>query len=260
MVRIQKGHVEVDAVVDLKHIADLGAAAVPDADVMRIGARAVLGDLIADPQIREMFPALAEAASVVGSVQIRNRATLTGNICNASPAADTVPVLMAYGASVAVQGIDGGRTVPLRDFFQGPGKTRCAGDELVTAVHIPVPKQPVGCSFGRLTRRKGVDLATINMACIVDAEGSTSFVFGAAGPTPVFVKDESGRLAEFELDNAADETQAGSEKDALLREFIDKTSPISDVRSGAEYRKAMLLTTAKRVLARAVERRRKAHG
>jgi CO/xanthine dehydrogenase FAD-binding subunit len=192
----------------------------------------------------------------VGSIQIRNRATLVGNICNASPAADTVPPLMIYGASVVVAASgDGGggeagqHRISLRDFFLGPGKTACSPSELVVAVHIPVPQEPFGSAFGRLTRRRGVDLATINMACSIDAEGLTTFVFGAAGPTPILARDETGELADADLSQ--------SRQDELLRSLLEKTSPISDVRSGKEYRQAMLLTIGRRVLRQAQARRPK---
>ncbi len=254
LVRIQKGQAEPAAVVDLKRVRDIEARIVFEEGMTCIGARVVLSDLSRHERIRTTYPALAEAASIVGSIQIRNRATLVGNICNASPAADTVPPLMIYGASVVVAGSsDGGhgetgqRRIALRDFFIGPGKTVCGPSELVVAVRIPLPQPPFGSAFGRLTRRRGVDLATINMACSIDAEGFTTFVFGAAGPTPILARDESGELADADLPQ--------SRQDELLQALIEKTSPISDVRSGREYRQAMLLTIARRVLRQAQARR-----
>jgi CO/xanthine dehydrogenase FAD-binding subunit len=254
MVRIQKGQAEPEAVVDLKRVRDIGERIETEETTTSIGARVVLSDLVQNERMRTTYPALVEAASIVGSIQIRNRATLVGNICNASPAADTVPPLMAYGASVEVavsnpaeESAFSRRQIPLRDFFLGPGKTVCSPSELVIAVHIPVPRQPFGAAFGRLTRRRGVDLATINMACSIDAAGLTTFVFGAAGPTPILAGDESGELADGELPK--------SRQDELLRSLLENTRPISDVRSGREYRQAMLLTIGGRVLRQAQERR-----
>ena len=254
MVRIQKGQTEPEAVVDLKRVRDIGARIEIEGATTSIGARVVLTDLVQHERMRTTYPALVEAAAIVGSIQIRNRATLVGNICNASPAADTVPPLMVYGASVEVAVSDPAaeaavsrRQVLLSDFFLGPGKTACSPSELVVAVHIPVPRQPFGAAFGRLTRRRGVDLATINMACSIDAAGLTTFVFGAAGPTPILVRDESGELADPEL--------PGSRRDELLQLLLENTRPISDVRSGREYRQAMLLTIGRRVLRQAQERR-----
>lgn len=256
LVRIQKGQAEPEAVVDLKRVRDIDDRIEIEGGITSIGARVVLFDLVRHERIRTTYPALVEAASIVGSIQIRNRATLVGNICNASPAADTVPPLMIYGASVVVAASgDGGggeagqHRISLRDFFLGPGKTACSPSELVVAVHIPVPQEPFGSAFGRLTRRRGVDLATINMACSIDAEGLTTFVFGAAGPTPILARDETGELADADLSQ--------SRQDELLRSLLEKTSPISDVRSGKEYRQAMLLTIGRRVLRQAQARRPK---
>jgi carbon-monoxide dehydrogenase medium subunit len=246
MVRVQKGQADLDAVIDLKRVEDISASIGADAAGVTIGARLVLADLVQNVHIQKHYPALVEAASIVGSIQIRNRATLVGNICNASPAADTVPPLMIYGAGVTVAGTEGQRSVPLNDFFLGPGKTICGPSELVVAVQIPIPPQPFGSAFGRLTRRKGVDLATINLACAIDEEGVTTFVFGAAGPTAITARDESGKLAKRDLPEA--------QREEILKSLIHRTSPISDVRSGKEYRQAMLLTIGRRVLYQARRR------
>ena len=246
MVRILKGHAVPDGVIDLKQVQDISNTIDADDGMLNIGALVVLSDLVQNQLIRKHVPALVDAASIVGSVQIRNRATLTGNICNGSPAADTVPVLMVHGASVTVAGTGGTRTVPLSGFFLGPGKTVCAPSELVVSVHLPIPEEPFGAAFGRVTRRKGVDLATVNMACSINGEGITTFVFGAAGPAPVTARDESGTLAGKELSD--------TRRDGILASLISKTSPISDVRAGKEYRRAMLLTISSRVLKQARQR------
>ena len=246
MVRIQKGQADPTAVIDLKRVEDISSSIEVGAGMITVGARVVLADLVRNEHIQKHLPALVEAASTVGSIQIRNRATLVGNICNASPAADTVPALMIYGAAVTVVGSDGRRKVPLQEFFLEPGKTICEPSDLVVAVQIPIPLKPFGPAFGRLTRRKGVDLATINMACGIDAKGITTFVFGAVGPTPITARDESGDLARADLPE--------SKRDEILKSLIDHTSPISDVRSGKEYRQAMLLTIGRRVLYQARQR------
>ena len=101
-------------------------------------------DIAADARVRRDFTALAEAAQVVGSAQIRNRATLAGNICNASPAADTAPALLVYGAEVVATGSGGTRRIPIDDFFIGPGRTALAAGEIVTAIELPLPPRPAG--------------------------------------------------------------------------------------------------------------------
>lgn len=246
MVRIQKGHAAPDAVIDLKGIQDLPSDIEKGEREVIIGSLAVMSGMVEDPDMAAWYPALIEAARTVGSIQIRNRATFTGNICNASPAADTVPPLIVYGAIVEIEGLSGKRAVPLRDFFTGPGKTVCGPDELVTALRIPLPEQPDGAAFERLTRRRGVDLATINVACRIDSLKRTIFVFGAAGPTPIAAEDESGILAG--------EDGGEHERNEVLRTLIGKTSPISDVRAGKDYREAMLFTLGKKALFRARKR------
>ncbi len=246
MVRIQKLHLQPEVIVDLKRVADISDAITVDPDGISVGSRVILADLIRRQVIRDRFPALAEAAATVGSVQIRNRATLTGNICNASPAADTVPPLLVHEASVVVAGQGGTRTVALEGFFVSPGKTQCGPDELVVSVRIPFggtrAVEPAGTAFDRLTRRHGVDLATINMACRVTKSGAVTFAFGAVGPTPIVVRATLADRA-----NERDVEQ-------MLRALIAKTRPISDVRSSAKYRSAMLLAVGRRVLGAAENR------
>lgn len=246
IVRIQKGQADLNAVIDMKRVQDISSFIEAGHGMITVGALVVLSDLVRNEHIQKFFPALVDAVSTVGSIQIRNRATLVGNICNASPAADTVPVLMVHGASVTVAGTEGKRNVPLKDFFLGPGKTVCRPSELVISVQIPLPGEPFGTAFGRLTRRKGVDLATINLACGIDAKSITTFVFGAVGPTPITASDESGNLARTDLPEL--------QRDEILKSLIHQTSPISDVRASKKYRQAMMLSIGRRVLFQAQQR------
>jgi carbon-monoxide dehydrogenase medium subunit len=246
LVRLRLGHIRPAVVVDVKRVAELGTGIHAANGLIRIGARTVMTDIIADAGIRRHFPALAESARVVGSVQIRNRATLAGNVCNASPAADTAPALLAYGAVVQTLGPGGPRRVPLAEFFTGPGRTVLFGGELVQHIDLPMPAAPAGAAFGRVTRRWGVDLATINMCCVVTAAGETRFAFGAVGPTPFLVVDTSGMLAR---------PAAGpAERHRALEALIAGASPISDVRGSQEYRRAMLEVVGRRSLDTALER------
>jgi carbon-monoxide dehydrogenase medium subunit len=224
-------------VVDLKSVGEIGSEIEVEGDRLRVGGRVVMSRLIADEHVNRHFPALVAAASVVGSVQIRNRATLAGNLCNASPAADTAPALLAYLASVSISGQEGDRNVPIAEFFLGPGSTVLGRGEVVTSVEIAVPVDKTGSAFARVTRRRGVDLATVSVACVVEASGRARFGFGAVGPTPLFAESTIEELAE---------------DDGWAR-LLAVTSPISDVRAGADYRRAMLEVHSRRALAAAVE-------
>ncbi|MDI6696740.1 MAG: xanthine dehydrogenase family protein subunit M [Anaerolineales bacterium] len=246
LVQMRHDLIAPQVVIDLKRVAELRADVQLLDGVLRIGALTVLSDLIEDARVQQYFPALVEAASVVGSVQIRNRATLSGNICNASPAADTAPALLIYDAQVNLIGPDGRRTVALCRFFLGPRKTVLQQGELVEAIDLPLPREASGAAFTRLTRRRGVDLATVNAACLARRSDGVTFAFGAVAPTPILVPVSDNRLLDTSLDAAI--------RRAILDEAAAHTSPISDVRASREYRLAMVKVMAERALEVALQR------
>ena len=241
LVGLRNGAIRPRAVVDLKHIRELAPVIRADEVGMSIGANAVLAQVTASEDLRRDFPALVEAAAVVGSVQIRHRATLAGNLCNASPAADTVPALLAYGADVVICGPRGERRVRVEDFILGPRETVLTPGEIVTAIILPTPKPGTGAAFARLTRRRGVDLAILSVCCLVDPEGEVRFGLGAVGPRPFLVRDS----AVAGIGGAADERFAA---------LVAEASPITDVRASRDYRQAMIAVLARRTLATAIER------
>jgi CO/xanthine dehydrogenase FAD-binding subunit len=244
LVGLRHHTIEPRLIIDLKAIPDLPEPiAVGDAGV-RVGPTLTMGELAAHPVVRRWYPALVEAALTVGSVAIRNRASLVGNACNGSPAADTVPALLIHDASITVASRAGERTVPLDDFFLGPRRTLCGPDELVTRVEIPRPPKGSGSAFRRLTRRRGVDLATVSVAARVDGDGRVLLGLGAVGPRPL----------RTELDAQFD----AADVPALVRaldERLEIASPISDIRGSQEYRHAMLRLLARRAILAAADRR-----
>jgi CO/xanthine dehydrogenase FAD-binding subunit len=237
IVGLQSGKVRPELVVDLKHLADLRPRIDVTGDRLSISAPTSLTDVIADERVRTWFPALVEAASTVGSVQIRNRASLTGNICNASPAYDTATALLVHDAEIVLGSRTGERRVPVRDFVLGPRHTDLRQGEIATAVELPVPGEPFGTKFARLTRRRGVDLATLSLCCAV-GERRTRFAFGAVAPRPFVVDDDSGVLA--------DPGASPDDRERVLRSMTTQARPITDVRAGADYRQAMLLVLSRR--------------
>lgn len=226
-------------VIDLKRVLELRPDVAEADGHIRIGARAVMTDIVNNAAVQQHCSALIEAALVVGSVQIRNRATLAGNICNASPAADTAPALLAYRARVNVVSDAGRRTVSVGDFFAGPRRTTLNAGEIVESIDLPVPPDPVGAAFERLTRRHGVDLAIASVCCIVRASGTARFAFGAVGPRP------------FAVDTRTD---------APLDDILGLAKPISDLRGSEEYRLAMLPVLARRAMKVALDRLRERGG
>ena len=247
IIRLRDRSVRPTVVVDVKRIAELDPAILEVDGRLRIGATTVMTDIVADERVQRRFPALVEAAAVVGSVQIRNRATLAGNLCNASPAADTAPALLVYGADVVAAGPSGTRRIPLTEFFVRSGQTTLARGELVTAIELPLPARPTGSAHVRRTRRRGHDLASVTLAVAIDDTGRTRLAYGSVGPRPVLVVDESGVLAD---PHAAD-----ADRTAVLdRLLVDASPSPRSMRAGPEYRLAMLRVLAVRAVRTALDR------
>jgi carbon-monoxide dehydrogenase medium subunit len=247
IIRLRDGSIRPRVVVDVKGIEELDGE-IREADGgLRIGARTVMTDIAADERIRDEYEALAEAASVVGSVQIRNRATLAGNICNASPAADTAPSLLVYGAQVVVAGPAGTRRIPIDDFFVRSGVTTLERGEIVSAIELPRPATPRGSVHVRRTRRRGHDLASVTLTCAVQADGTTRIAYGSLGPRPLLVTDESGVLADPSAPDL-------SKMQLLETLFVGASPSARSMRASPEYRLAMLHVLGLRAVGTAIER------
>lgn len=247
IIRLRDATIRPRVVIDVKRIAELDPGIRQVGDRLVIGATTVMTDIAADERVRRRFAALAEAAAVVGSVQIRNRATLAGNICNASPAADTAPSLLVYGAEVVAAGPAGTRRIPITEFFVRSGHTTLAPGELVTAIELPVPAGRVAAVHVRRTRRRGHDLASVTLACAVDKAGITRIAYGSVGPRPVLVVDDSGALADPAV---PDQLKAP----ILERMFADASPSPRSMRASPGYRLAMLRVLGRRALQTAIGR------
>lgn len=256
VVGLRDDTIQPEVVVDLKWIEEFSG----DAIVMRDGrfifsATATMTQIEHDLRVLGRLPALAEAARVVGSVQIRNRATLAGNICNGSPAADTSPPQLLYGAVVVIVGPDGERRQPVDEFMLGarrPGPDKRKVDlrpgELVAAIEIPDPAADFSAAYTRLVRRKGTDLASITLGVSVDGRGVSQVAYGSVGPRAFLTRDDSGVLA----DPAADQAQRA----AILDELLSQATPSPrSIRAAPDYRLAMLPVLAMRALDTALDRR-----
>jgi carbon-monoxide dehydrogenase medium subunit len=251
LIRLRDGSLRPDVVIDLKAIPELDDGIHVAGDRLVIGARATMTAIAAHPLVRRDYTALAEAAAVVGSVQIRNRATLAGNLCNASPAADTAPALLVFGASVVVAGPDAERRIPVDAWFVRSGVTTMRPDELVTAIELPIARPAPGSVHLRRTRRRGHDLASVTLTCAIAAGGVTRLAYGSVGPRPVLTEDRSGALADATTGDAA--------RDAILDGLLAEARPSpTSMRASPEYRVAMLRVLAIRGLETA--RRRFAEG
>ncbi|MFN3421012.1 MAG: FAD binding domain-containing protein [Armatimonadota bacterium] len=247
---MERGRLKPELVVEVPSCPPFVGVEVTNGQV-RIGSRTTMRELETSPLFREKLPVLAKAASEVGSLQVRNLATIGGNICTASPAGDTLPALLVLDASVKLARKSGERVIPLMDFFLGPGETVRQPDELLTEVILPIPSGKFGWSFYKLTVRRYMDIAIVNAASlvVVDEWGNivdARLAFGSVAPTPIRVYEAEERLKgntldEILLDEVAKLAQAAS-------------SPITDQRGTAEYRRIMVYRLAKRVLKEAYER------
>ena len=233
-------------VIDVKRIEELYPTVSWSDGTVRITAAATMAQVVADGGISREFPALAEAASNVGSVQIRNRATVVGNICNGSPAADTAPPLLVYGATFVVAGPGGMRRQPIDDFIVGPGRVDLREGEIAVGLDLTTPERLQGSAYERMTRRKGTDLASVTLCASVDDAGVTRLAYGSVGPRAWLMIDETGTLAD-------PTAPADARADVFERFFADASPSIRSLRASPDYRRAML-----RVLgARAVDRARR---
>jgi len=247
LIRLRDGTARPVLVVDLKRIAELRPAIREEDGRLVISAGTVMTDIAADDTVRRFFGALAEAASVVGSVQIRNRATLAGNVCNASPAADTAPALLVYDAVVVAEGLSGIRRIRVDDFFVRPGVTTLGRAEIVVAIELPMPARKMGAVHVRRTRRRGHDLASATLCCGVDAGGVTRLAYGSVGPRPVLAVDESGVLGDPAAPDAA-------KAPIFERMFADASPSPRSMRASPDYRLAMLRVLGARALRAAIDR------
>ena len=247
--RMERRQTQPDTVVDLKRVPGMNRIEASGGD-LRIGALALMEDLAMSTMVRNGWDALARAARVVGSTQTRNRATIGGNLANASPAADTATPLMALGAVVAIAEAGGSREMPVEQLFLGPGRTALGEGELLTAVLVPAMPARAGSSFQRCVRT-AMDIAVVNCAAFLRLEedgviADARIALGAVGPTPLRAAAAENRLKgqRPSSDLATEAAEAAA----------DDAQPIDDVRAGAEYRRAMVRVLTRRAIEDACRR------
>lgn len=238
--------------VDVKRIPRLKALAL-DAKGLRVGSAVPAATLYANESIRKLWPGLAEATDLIGSSQIQGRATWAGNLCNASPAADSVPALIACGATAVVAGPKGERRVPVEQINTGPGKTSLAPGEFIVEFEIPAPAPKSSDAYQRLIPRSEMDIAVVGVgvALTLDAGGvvkAARVVLGAVAPTAILVPEAAAALIGSKLEEAALE-RAGQAAMAAAK-------PIDDRRGTVAYRKKISAVLTKRVAKIAYDRAR----
>ena len=237
-VRMRDGFIHPQTLVDVKHLPGMRDIQYDEQTGLTIGAAATMNQVARHPDVLAHYPLLAEAAGSVASYQLRNRATLGGNLCNGSPAADTAPAVLVLEGSLVLYGPRGERVIPASDFFLGPGQTAMQAGELMTAVRFP--PSPVGAvgKYLKLGRNKAGDLAIAGVAVLGFPDQAVSagyrFHIGLASVAPV-------PLRALEAEKVLAENPPEEPTFALAAEkAMEAATPIDDVRASAAYRKAMV--------------------
>jgi len=239
--KMKKGMVKAEVVIDLNRIPGLSGIKL-EKDGLHIGGLTRLAEIKESRLVKEKAPLLVQAIGSMACPPIRNRGTLAGNLCTASPAADTAPPLLVLDASVRLQNGKGKRVVPLSDFFKGPQNTVKRPDEMLTEVIIPVQKG--SSAFLKLGRRKAFSLSVVSAAAFGRVRGGKfedlRVALGAVAPTPIRSR---------KVEKALEGKEASEENIARAAELVrEEIKPISDGRASEEYRREMSVVLTRRVL------------
>ena len=250
LVGIRLGVHDPARVIDLKNIPELTAIEIDETSV-RIGAAASAFDVLHNSDVPSLFPGLAEALNLIGSTQITGRCSAGGNLCNASPAADSIPALIANGAECRILGPDGERTLAVEDFLVGPNQNALASGEFLVELILPRPTPASSDAYLRLTPRTEMDIAVAGagVSITVDESGACTaarVAIGAVAPTALLVEAAAQALVGTQLDQAAIDGAAAAVRAAA--------TPISDKRGTAEYRTHVVGVLVSRAIATAQAR------
>jgi carbon-monoxide dehydrogenase medium subunit len=254
IVQLREGLREADLVVDVKKIPELAELSYSAAKGLRLGASVPCYRIYEDGTIAAAYPALADAARIVGGWQIQTRASVGGNLCNSSPAADTIPALIAHDATCVIAGPKGEQRVKVEEFCTAPGRNVLQPGELLVALTLPPPDKAASSAYERFIPRNEMDIAVVGAGSWLQLASGGQTVekarigLAAVAPTPKFAAEASRWLAG-----------QPTTEDVFARagELAKKVAaPISDMRGPAEYRMHLIGVLVKRTLLKAAERAR----
>ncbi len=244
LIKIKRKLLKATAVIDIKKIKGLDEISFDRRKGLTIGSAVTLTAIENHTLIKEKYPAIADAAHATANVQIRNMASISGNLCNAAPSAENAPVLMAMSAHVMLASQDGTRSLPLDGFFKGPGKTVIKQGEILTSITVPVPPNGSGTSYQHISARSKVDISAVNVGAMLIMYGDicedARIFLGAVAPTPMMAKNAQKVLKGKKLTEELLQT-AGLEASK-------ECSPITDMRATAEYRRLMVAVLTGRAI------------
>lgn len=253
LVEIKNGlrsHADLVSLIDVKELKILDE----DENNIIIGAAITHNELISSPIINKYLPALSDAATKIGSDQIRNMGTIGGNICTAAACCDTAPILMAMDASIVIVNTEQTKTIPLKDFFVFNKRTILKKGDLVTKVIIPKPTSGTGAYYEKFGLREAVSISVVSVAVMIKIKNNiiknASVVIGAVAPTPKL----SSKCMELLIGSSLSDI---SEKSALIikagQAAVSDSIPIDDIRGGAQYRRDVLNVMTQRAILKALE-------
>jgi len=254
LVQLRAGRKETDYVVDLKRIPELNAIDYDPQRGLTLGAAVPCYRIYGDSAVSRNYPALAEVAALIGGTQIQGRASIGGNLCNAAPSADSIPLLIAMGARCRVAGTKGTREIAVENFCIAPGRTVLEAGELLVSLHLPPSKPHSGARYLRFIPRNEMDIAVAGAGVEVVLENGTfrsaRIALASVAPTPLFVREAGEGLAGKPVNEAGIAAAADAARSAA--------KPITDMRGTAEYRRHLCAVLTRRALETAVQRAREA--
>jgi len=256
IIQLRAGVRRSEYIVDLKNIAEMRRISFSLQHGLKLGAAVPAIEVHENGDMHRYYPGLTEAAHLIGSLQIQSRASVGGNLCNGSPAADTIPALIALSAQCRVVGPAGERMIAAEDFCTAPGRTVLGPDEILVEFHIPAPARHSSDSYLRFIPRNEMDIAVVGVGTALtldlteDRCTDARIALGAVGPTPIFAKEAGAALMGKKLDDATIEKAAQA--------AIAASSPIDDMRGTAEFRRHVVGVLTRRTIAIAAERARTA--
>jgi len=259
LIVMRNREIEPGNVVDLKRIPDISNIEYTSKKGLRIGALAKISDIENSRIIQEHFNILSQAAGALGSVQVRNKATIGGNLCHAAPSADMAPALITLGAKVKINGEKGETLLPLEEFFKGPGKTVLKHGELLTEIRVPNMANFSEGVYLKFGPRRAMDLAIVGVACILTMDPSSlkcldvRIALGAVAPTPMRAKRAEALIMGQKL------TQSIIMEAA--RSASKEAKPISDIRASEWYRREIIEVLVSRAINQVLDKiKRKGRG
>jgi len=256
IVKMRADRINPGQIIDIKSIPELNQVNINSNNDLTIGSAIPCYKIYNNDDIMNLRPELKDSASIIGGTQIQGRASFGGNICNAAPSADSVPLLISLGATCNVQSVNGERTIALEDLFSGPGQTVLEPNELLISITIPKKSDLSGANYIRFIPRNEMDIAVVGTGVSVTLSSnkknfeSVRVSLASVGPTPIFVDGIDKEVSGQEINDESIRIVSNMAKNA--------SKPISDMRGTAEFRQHLCEVLTRRALITAIERAKEA--